>query len=246
MALPKIDSPIYEIELPLSKKKIKFRPFNVKEQRNLLMAMDSNDPSTMEQNIVQVLNNCTISEELDIESLPLLDVEFYFLQLRARSVGEISENSYECNNTIQAGPEELATCHNIIDVSINILDIQIEYPTNVEDVIKLTPKMSVKLNYPKFSLMKRIKDTTNIADFAFNMIAESIEYIHDGEQFYYAKESSPSELVDFIESLNQEQFSKLETFFNELPRMIKHIEFKCNKCGFEHSMDIEGLESFFV
>ena len=94
MALPKIDTPIYELTLPLSKKNIRFRPFLVKEQRNLMMAMESDDKDTIQKNIKQVLHNCTLTENVDIDSLPILDIEYYFIQLRARSVGEVVENKY--------------------------------------------------------------------------------------------------------------------------------------------------------
>ena len=239
MALPKIDTPIYEIDLPLSKQHIRFRPFLVKEQRNLMMALEANDAETVEMNIKQVLNNCTLTEGVDIEKLPIVDVEFYFLNLRARSVGEVAENKYKCNNEVD-GKE----CGSIMDVPVNILDLELDMG-QAPDVIKLTDNMAVKLKYPEFSVVKRIKNVDNVSDFAFTMIAESIEYIHDGEQFYYANESTPAELIEFVESLNQEQFSKLEEFFNNLPRLKKTIEFDCKKCGFHHTIEAEGLESFF-
>lgn len=241
MALPKIDTPIYELDLPLSKKHIRFRPFLVKEQRNLLMALEANDPETTEQNIRQVLHNCTLSEDIDVDTLPVVDVEYYFLNLRARSVGEISESNYKCNNTVD-GKE----CGNIMEVKVNLLDIKVEMDDALPDVVKLTDNITIKLKYPEFSIMKKIKNSENAADFAFSVIAESIEYIHDGEQFYYAKETEPAELVDFIENLSNEQFGKLEEFFENLPKLKKKIDFKCNKCGFDHHIDAEGLESFFV
>lgn len=240
MALPKIDTPIYELDLPLSKKHIRFRPFLVKEQRNLMMALEANDIETTEQNIRQVLHNCTLTEGIDIDTLPVVDVEYYFINLRARSVGEVSDNSYKCNNEVD-GKE----CGNIMEVAVNLLDIKVEEKAEISNEIKLSDKITVKLKYPEFSVMKRIKDAKDVSDFAFSMIAESIEYIHDGEQFYYAKETNPEELVDFIESLSQSQFSKLEDFFNNLPRLRKVVEFKCSKCGYDHRLDVEGLESFF-
>ena len=100
MALPKIDSPVYDIQLPLSKKQIRFRPFLVKEQKNLLMAMEADDADTIERNIRQVLTNCTITPNIDVDKLPVVDVEYYFLNLRARSVGEVVESDYICNNDI--------------------------------------------------------------------------------------------------------------------------------------------------
>jgi hypothetical protein len=238
MALPKIDTPVYEIDLPLSKKHIQFRPFLVKEQRNLLMALEANDSETIERNIRQVLINCTMTD-VDFDSLPVIDIEYYFLHLRARSVGEVVNNKYRCNNEV--GDKE---CGNIMDVDVNILDIQVEKP-ELTDEIRLTDKVVVKLKYPQFSIVKRAINIESATDLAFDMIAESIEYIYDGEQFHYAKEQEPEDLIEFIESLNQTQFSKLEEFFNNLPRLNKNIEMTCSKCGFHHNLKVEGLESFF-
>lgn len=239
--LPKLDTPVYELELPLSKQKIKFRPFLVKEQRNLLMALEANDTDTVKTNIKNVLTNCTLSD-IDVEHLPVVDIEYYFLHLRARSVGEIVENSYKCNNEIE--PEKI--CGNIMDVKVNLLDIGIDMPEGIQDTIKITDKITIKLKYPEFSVMEKINSESSLEEFAFKLIADSIEYIHDGEQFYYAKEHSPEELLEFVESLNQVQFDKLQEFFEKLPRLKTKVDFTCNKCGYEHSIDVEGLESFFV
>jgi len=228
------------LTLPLSGKTIQFTPFTVKEQKILLMALEANDVQSMERNIFQVLSNCTITENLDIKSLPLVDVEYYFLHLRARSVGEIVENKYICNNMVD-GKE----CGNVMDVKVNLLEIQPTIKENISDKIKLTDRILVKLNYPEFGLIQRVKNADNVTDFAFNMMVESIDYIHDGEQFYYAKEIPPEELVDFVESLNQAQFAKIEEFFDNLPRLEKQINMKCGKCGFEHKINVEGIESFF-
>ena len=240
MALPKMDTPIYELDLPLSKKHIRFRPFLVKEQKNLLMAMESGDSKSIEQNVKQVLNNCTVTENIDIEKLPVLDVEYYFLNLRARSVGEIVENKYRCDNTVDG-----SVCGNIMETSLNLLDIKIEGIKEDDGVIQLTDTISIKLKYPEFSVVEKLSRLTNVSDIAFEMIAESVEYIYDGEQFYYAKETTTEELVEFIEGLNQQQFAKIEDFFANLPKLEKKIEMKCSRCGFEHKLDVEGLESFF-
>jgi hypothetical protein len=241
MALPKIDSPVFDLELPLSKKKIQFRPFLVKEQRNLLMAMESDDSAAIEKNIKQVLINCTISGDIDINTLPVLDVEYYFLNLRARSVGEIVENKYRCDNESNEGEK----CGNIMEVHLNLLDIKVENIKEKQDIIELTDKISIKLKYPEFSVITRLSALTNMNEVAFEMIADSIEYIYDGEQFYYTKEIERQEVVIFVESLNQQQFNKIEDFFVNLPTLSKKVEMKCSRCGFEHTMNVEGLESFF-
>jgi hypothetical protein len=238
MALPKIDAPVYELDLPLSKKHIRFRPFLVKEQRNLMMALESDDKGNIEKNVRQVLHNCTLTEGIEIDDLPILDVEYYFLQLRARSVGEVVENKYKCENLVDEKP-----CGNLMESNLNLLDIKVNMPENQSDVIQLNNKLSIKLKYPEFSILSA--DISSATDLAFSMIVNSIEYIFDGEQYYYAKESSPEELTEFVESLNQQQFSKIEDFFSNLPTLNKNIQMDCNKCGFHHTIEVEGLESFF-
>ena len=133
-----------------------------------------------------------------------------------------------------------------MNVDVNLLDIKVEMNTEMKDIIQLTDKISVKLRYPVFYVVKRFAKTESAADMALDMVAESIEWIYDGEQYYYSRESDPAELIEFVESLNQEQFVKLEEFFNNLPKLNKKVEMKCSKCGFEHSIDVEGLESFFA
>ena len=241
MALPKIDTPVYDLELPLSKKKIRFRPFLVKEQRNLLMAMESDDKETIERNIRQVLHNCTLTENLDIDRLPIIDVEFYFLNLRARSIGEIVQSRYRCENVV-----EEKTCGNLMTAELNILEIQPDMTNVVNDIIQINNAISVKLKYPEFSVLERANKFESITDMAFDMIAESVEYIFDGEQYYYAAETEPDEIIEFIESLSQEQFSKIENFFNNLPKLNKKIEMDCKKCKFHHTIEVEGLDSFFA
>ncbi len=240
MPLPKIDAPVFDLTLPLSKKKIKFRPFLVKEQKNLLMAMESNYREMIEKNVKQVLQNCTINENIDIEKLPVIDIEFYFLNLRARSVGEIVENKYRCDNEVDGNK-----CGNIMEVSVNLLDLKVTNIKEDDDLIQLTDEICIKLKYPEFSILNKVNNLEAITDIAFEMIAESVEYVYDGEQYHYSNEIPHQEMLEFIESLNQQQFSKIEDFFANLPKLEKKIEMKCSRCGFEHRMDIEGLESFF-
>jgi hypothetical protein len=240
MALPKIDVPTYEIELPVSKTKIKYRPFLVKEQRNLLMAIESSEASTIQQNIKDILYNCTLTEGVDIEKLPIIDVEYYFINLRAKSVGEVVESRYRCNNEV-----DNKECGNIMEKDIDLTQIKVQMNDDISPEIQLTPNISVKLKYPEFGVVKDSLKYDNINDITFNMIAQSIEYIYDGQQFYYSTESTSEELIEFVEGLNQEQFSKIETFFNNLPKLKEKLDIKCSKCGFEHKIEVEGLESFF-
>jgi hypothetical protein len=240
MALPKIDVPTYEIELPVSKTKIKYRPFLVKEQRNLLMAIESSESTTIQQNIKDILYNCTLTEGVNIEKLPIIDVEYYFINLRAKSVGEVVESRYRCNNEVND-----TECGNIMEKEVDLTQIKVKMNDDISPEIQLTPNISIKLKYPEFGIVKDSLRYENINDVTFNMIAQSIEYIYDGQQFYYATESTPEELIEFVEGLNQEQFSKIENFFNNLPKLKETLDITCSKCGFQHKIEVEGLESFF-
>jgi hypothetical protein len=240
MGLPKIDAPVYELDLPLSKKHIRFRPFLVKEQRNLMMAMEAKDKETIEKNVRQVLHNCTLTEDVDIDKLPILDVEFYFINLRARSVSEVVETRYRCENVVGE-----TVCDNLMDVSVNLLEIKPDATEITNSEIQITPTIMVKMRFPEFSILERATKFESATDMAFDMIIECIESIFDGEQFHYAKDTDPKELVEFVESLNQEQFEKIEQFFSDLPKLNKKVEHTCNKCGFNHVIEVEGLENFF-
>ena len=240
MALPKLEVPTYELELPLSKKKIKYRPYLVKEQKALMMALESSDAKTIQHNVREILTVCTLSKDVDIDELPIVDIEYYFLQLRAKSVSEISESKYRCNNEVDD-----KVCGNIMEAKIDLTEIQPVQEEYVDPEIKLTDTITIKMKYPPFKLVKDSIDMDNITEVTFNMLAQSIEYVYDGDQFHYAKEVPVQELVEFIEQLNQEQFEKLEKFFNSIPKLSKKIDMTCSKCGFEHHLDVEGLESFF-
>lgn len=240
MALPKIDVPTYELDLPVSKKKIKFRPFLVKEQRNLLMAMESTDSGSVHNAISDILNNCTLTENIDIGKLPIIDIEYYFINLRAKSVGEIIDSKYRCNNEVDD-----KECGNTMESKFDLTNVTVQMDESISPDIQLTDKLSIRMKYPEFGI---VKDSVNIEDeteITFNMLARSIEYIYDGEQFFYAHETPIEELVEFVESLNQHQFEKIEKFFNNLPKLKEKVEMTCSKCGFHHVINIEGLESFF-
>jgi len=241
MALPKLEVPTYELELPLSKKYIKFRPYLVKEQKSLMMAMESSDAKTIQHNVREILNVCTLNKDVDIDELPIIDIEYYFLQLRAKSVGEVADSKYRCNNEV----EDVA-CGNIMEAKIDLTQIMPVQEEYVDPEIQLNDKIMIKMKYPPFKLISDSIEMDDITEVTFHMIANSIEHIYDGEQFHYARDQTTEELVDFIEQLSQEQFEKLEKFFNSIPKLKKDLDITCSKCGFEHHLHVEGLESFFA
>lgn len=203
------------------------------------MAMESKDEKEIEMNIQQILNNCNLSD-VDIDTLPLVDIEFYFLNLRAKSVGENVESRYKCENEVEG-----KICGNLMDVNFDILNVNISTPEEGSDLIKITDKLSVKMKYPNYSVVKKIKSDEPQIESAFKLLIDCIDYIMDGDTIYYSDEVTHEELLQFVESMTKEQFAKVEYFVDNLPRLDKIVEVKCKKCGFDHRIELQGLQSFF-
>lgn len=240
--LPKIDVPLYELKLPLSKKKIKFRPFLVKEEKILLMAMESSDDKEVMLAIKQIINNCCASK-IDIEKLPILDLEFLFLNLRARSVGEMIEMEYKCNNDIEKGGES-HKCNNIVKVDFNALEVEPFFPKEHTNKIQLTENLGVVMKYPEFKLVESALDSTD-EEIVTKTIISCIDYVYDKDEIFHMKDVDEKEALDFIDSLNREQFNKMQTFLETIPRLQKQVTFECKKCGYKEDLVLEGIQSFF-
>lgn len=194
--LPKIDVPLYEITLPLMKKKVKFRPFLVKEEKILLMAAEAEDEKAVVLAIKQIITNCLVTK-IDVDDLPILDFEYLFLHLRARSVGETIDLQYKCNNDINEG-EEQRKCNHVVKLSFNALEVEPELNGKESNKIELTPKLGLVLKYPTFGGIEALnsKEKVSPSDVVIETILASIDYIYDDESLYYAKDTPKEELVD--------------------------------------------------
>jgi hypothetical protein len=243
--LPKIDVPIYNVRLLSNDQELRFRPFTVKEEKLFLMASESEELETIVNTIKQILNNC-ILDELDVNILPLFDIEYLFLHIRARSISEIVNLKYKCNNDITTeGAEESHKCNNVVEIDLNILEVQPEKQTGHTNKIEITEKMGMIMKYPSFETLKNI-DAQNEADSIIKTTVSCIEYVYDSESIYYAKDSTEEELIEFLESMQAKDLEKIKFFFDTMPKMKKDIEFKCNKCGHEEKIELEGIQNFFV
>ena len=243
--LPKIDVPVFSINLLSNGKEVKFRPFTVKEEKLFLMANESKDIKTIIDTTKQVLNNCLVSD-VDVDTMPIFDIEYLFLNIRARSVSEIINLSYKCNNDIKnEEDEETHKCANVVQIDLNVLDIKPKTDKKPETKIEITEKLGIVMKYPNFNAL-RSYDGENQNDMVFKLTIDCIEYIYDGDQIYYAKDATEEELVEFIEGMQSKDLEKIKNFFDNMPKISKDVDFKCNKCGYEENITIEGLESFFV
>lgn len=241
--LPKIDVPVYELKLPSDGSTIKFRPFTVKEEKLFLMAYESEDVKYSVDTIIQVLNNCVISE-IDIKELPTFDIEYLFLNLRARSVGEMVKLRYRCNNDVGT-EEDPQKCNNSVEMELNVLEVSPTKNENHSNKIEISDNLGIVMKYPKMGL---IKDNSDEEDFnmVLDLIINCIDYIYDKDNIYYSKDSTKEELTEFLDSLQSKELEKIKTFFDTMPKLKKNVEFKCNKCGYHENIELEGLQSFFA
>jgi hypothetical protein len=237
--------PVFSINLISNGKEVKFRPFTVKEEKLFLMANESKDLKTIIDTTKQVLNNCIISE-IDVDKLPIFDVEYLFLNIRARSVNEIINLNYKCNNDIKnEDDDETHKCGHTVQIDVNVLDIKPKNDNKVENRIEITDKVGLVMRYPNFNTIKKYDDE-NQSEMILKLTVDCIEYIYDGDQIYYAKDTSEEELIEFVENMQTKDLEKIKEYFENMPKISKDLDFKCRKCGYEERITIEGLESFFV
>jgi hypothetical protein len=242
--LPKLDVPIHSVNLISTGKPIRFRPFLVKEQKLFLMASESEDPNEMIGVIRQVLKNCVL-DEIDVDSLPTFDLEFLFMNLRARSVEEIVDLKYKCNNVVLNDKGESDACTGVVDFKVNLLEIEPTKNPEHTNKIQLTENLGVVLKYASFDMIQKYEDKSE-GEIMSSMLVDCVDYIYDKDQIYYAKDVSREELVEFVDNLQQKDLEKIKVFFDTLPEIKKDVHFKCPKCLYEEDIQIKGLQSFFV
>ena len=242
--LPKLDVPIHEVKLLSTGKVIRFRPFLVKEQKLFLMASESDEPKETVNVIRQVLRNC-ILDDINIDDLPTFDLEWLFMHLRARSVEEVVDLKYKCNNVVKDEKGEDTRCTGTVNFKMNLLQIEpIKHP-NHTNKIQLTENLGICLKYPSFEMIQKYEDM-NEAEIMSKVLVDCIDYLYDKEQVYYAKDNSREELEEFVDNLQQKDLEKLRDFFDTMPEIKKDVHFKCPKCGYEEDITIKGLQNFFV
>jgi hypothetical protein len=243
MALPKIDVPIYDLKLISTGKTIRFRPFTVKEEKLFLMANETSEMDFIIKTIKQVINNC-ILDDVDVDSLPVFDIENIFLNLRAKSIGEDVSLKYRCNNDVKDENGQEHKCGNLVQLELNLLDIKLPELTKDVGKVMITDNLGLVMKYPNFELIQKYQGKED-TETLLNMIVSCIDYIFDEEQIYYSKDTTHEELVEFIENLQSRDLEKIKSFFDTMPKINKDVEFKCNKCGYSENINLQGVQSFF-
>lgn len=230
MSLPKLVTPIYELEIPSTGKKIKYSPFTVKEEKVLLFAMEANEESQMVNAIKQIITNC-VHDKIKVDNLAIFDIEYIFLHIRARSVGEILKFSV-------LSPDDKET---YISVEVNIDDIQVYFPEDHNKKINLNDEIFIEMKYPslEYFIKNENKDPVETA-------ALCIDKIYTKDDIWDCNIVEKSEIITFIESMTSTQFSKIEKFFDTMPSLKHTIDVTNPNTGKTNTVTIEGLSSFFA
>ncbi len=215
MALPTIETPRYELTLPSQDIKVQFRPFLVKEEKILLVAMESKDNNEIITATKDILKACTF-DKLEIDSLPMFDIEFLLLQIRSKSVGEVANFKVICPDDKQTATD--------VELDLSTVEVQVDDEHNNNVVIDEERKLGLVLNYPSLGITKAGFDVNKSdADSTFNVICSCIDHIYEGDKIYPAKDSTLKELKDFLESITQKAFGDIKKFF-EMPHLRHDVE----------------------
>tara|TARA_B100000686_G_scaffold96691_1_gene103351 strand:+ start:326 stop:1045 length:720 start_codon:yes stop_codon:yes gene_type:complete len=238
MPLPKITAPSYELVIPSSKKKIKFRPFLVKEEKILILAMESQDSKQIANAIKDVLTSCITTRGVKVEKLSTFDIEYLFLNIRGKSVGEQIEVTVTCSDD---GKTQVPTV-------INLDEIQIEFSDDHSRDIKLDDDYTLRMKYP--SMDEFIKTNFNVkndlsVDDTFKLIASCIEQVYSEEESWAGSDCTKKELTEFVEQLNSKQFKEVEKFFETMPKLSHKVKVTNPNTKVENELVLEGLQSFF-
>ena len=237
MALPKIDAPTYELTLPSTDLKVKYRPFLVKEEKILLIAMETGKENEIYEATKQIVDSCTFNT-LEVESLPMFDLEFIFLNIRARSVGEISKFKVIC-------PDDKKTYADV-EVDLTKVEVQVDDEHTNTIIVDEKRKLGVVLKYPTMSILKSGTNIENAnMDTIFNMLTTCVDHIFEGEKIYPAKDSTTAEIQEFFEGLSQENFSKIKVFFDTMPKVRHEIEVTNPVTNVKSKVTLQGLNDFF-
>ena len=237
MPLPSIATPTFELELPSTGQTIEYRPFLVKEEKILLYALESESQKQISNAVKSVIKNCIKTKGIKVEKLPTFDIEYLFLNIRGKSVGEDIEVGLIC-------PDDGETT---VTVNINVEDIEVQREKGHDTQIKLNDELMIEMRYPSLTqFVKENFDTESEADRSFDLIATCIDKVYTEEEVWETANCTKKELMDFVEGMNSTQFKKIEDFFTSMPKLSHTVKIKNPNTGVESEVVLEGLASFFA
>ena len=238
MPLPKISTPTYELVIPSTKKKIKYRPFLVKEEKVLIIAMESENTTTIANAVKEVISNCVLTRGVKVNELATFDIEYLFLNIRGKSVGEEVEVLVTC-------PDDGETK---VPTVITLDEIEVQFDKDHSRDIKLDDELSMRLKYPSMDEFVKSNFTLNDIDVddTFEIVMSCVEQIYNQEESWSTKDCTKKEMREFIEQLSSKQFKEVEKFFATMPKLSHTINITNPNTGVENEVVLEGLASFFA
>ena len=251
MALPKIVTPEYTIQLKSIKAPVRYRPYLVKEEKLFLTAKESDDTTEIERAVLQVIKNCTFGE-VDVDNLPTFDVEYLFLQLRAKSVNNVLDLRYECRNTLRDKSQRTSEtddgrCHNTVTLKVNLNDIEITTDEAHTPTVTLQSGLLVEMSYPSMKVVQSIQTSGETADQVTKMLIAAMKTITDAEgTTYEVQDYTDAERLEFVDGLPVEDLRSFEAFFTTMPAVRSEVPFHCDKCEHDETVTLQGLTAFFT
>lgn len=236
MALPKLNTSTFRTTIPSTGKEVEYRPYLVKEEKILMMALETKDQAQIIRATGRVIEAC-ITEDIDIEKLSMFDIEYLFLQLRAKSSGEIVDLKLPC---------EIDECKHVNNFHVNLSEVEAPLMKKVE-AVQLTPEIGVQMRWPGIKDLEGVSgDELNTIDGATDMFAKLITHIFEDDEIHNTTDETHKDMLAFVESLNSEQFGRLAKFLETTPQVYYNTGFECSKCKHETKIELKGLQSFFT
>lgn len=233
MALPKLnDNPKYDLIIPSTGQSVRYRPYLVKEEKVLMLALESKDSRTAIKSIVDTIDAC-VQDTIDTNKLKIFDVEYMFTQIRSKSVGETSTIGLKCKS-----------CEHTNDITIKIDDVKIDMP-KVNNTIQLTDEISLRMKWPDYKTLMDLDTDAGVTDQTFDMVIKSLDAVLTEDEQMLFEDYTKKEIMEFIDGLTTDQFQKVKDFIQEMPRLKHEIHFNCESCNHENNYTLEGIQDFF-
>jgi len=237
MALPKLETPKHRTELPTTKETVYFRPFLVGEQKQLLIAQESEDQNMVIREMIRLIDVCV--DNVSSENLSTTDIEWLFLQIRIKSVGETADLILKCQDE---------SCEADNEFELDLETAKVEQKEKLSNIIELTPKVSVELEYPSFAMMEKVNfgEDNNISTVeTFNLIARCVTSVIEGEEIHSREDFTTKELIDFMDSMSVVMLEDIQKYFDSAPKLTAAVDYTCTVCGKNNNLIIEGSQNFF-
>ena len=235
MALPTITTPTYKVDIPSTEQEIEMRPFLVKEEKILLMALEGQDDKEMIKAVKQIVTQCVTNKDFDINKLAMIDLEYLFLNIRGKAVGDVSKISFK------------HSCGEVVELDIDLTKVEIVKNENISDLVNLTDDIMIRLSPPSIdTVIASTVGGKNQVDMVLEIVRECLIEIIQGKDVFSAQDHTREELDEFLNSLNSGQFQNIQNYYESLPKMRQVITYTCPHCGKTETETLEGLASFFA